>query len=70
MKVRALIRVQSGTLTPEIRWRHYAENLLAPLCRKRDGSMMPKVHNLNAKLMVARRLPPWAAGVQTGLQLP
>ena len=26
------------------KWRLYADNLLAPLCRKRNGSMTPKVH--------------------------
>ena len=28
------------------KWRLYADNLLAPLCRKRNGSMTPKVHTL------------------------
>ena len=25
-------------------WRHYAENRLAPLCRKRNGSISAKIH--------------------------
>lgn len=29
---------------PEIRWRHYGENLLAPLRRKRNGSILAKIH--------------------------
>ena len=29
---------------PEIHWLHYAENLVAPLCRKQNGSITPKIH--------------------------
>ena len=28
---------------PKIYWRHYAENLVAPLRRKRNGSITPKI---------------------------
>ena len=27
---------------PKIKWRHYAENKVAPLCRKRNGYLTPK----------------------------
>ena len=37
-----MIRVQSGALTPEILWRHYAGNKVAPLCRQSTGSLMPE----------------------------
>jgi hypothetical protein len=29
---------------PEFRWRLYAEIFVAPLCRKRNGSHVPKFH--------------------------
>ena len=43
---------------PEIHWLHYAENLVAPLCRKRNGSIVPKIHMLlydNLKSAVLER---------------
>jgi hypothetical protein len=44
MKVRALERMQqSGAITPEIQWRHYAENAVAPLCRNSGGAITPKI---------------------------
>jgi hypothetical protein len=42
MKVRAPDRVQSGALTPEILWRHYAGNKVAPLRRQFTGSITPE----------------------------
>lgn len=53
MKVRALgqmphvaplRRKSRGSITPKIRWLHYAGNGLAPLRRKRNGSITPKTH--------------------------
>jgi hypothetical protein len=32
--VAPLRRKRPGSITPEIRWRHYAENEMAPICRK------------------------------------
>jgi hypothetical protein len=29
-----LRRKRRGSMTPKIRWRHYAENEMAPICRK------------------------------------
>jgi hypothetical protein len=43
--VAPLRRKSSGSITAEIEWLHYADNLLAPLCRKRNGSIVPKIHN-------------------------
>jgi hypothetical protein len=43
MKVRAPDRVQSGALTPEILWRHYAGNIVAPLRRQFTGSITPEM---------------------------
>ena len=31
---------------PEIHWLHYAENLVAPLRRKQNGSIVPKIHEM------------------------
>jgi len=43
--VAPLRRKSAGSITPEFEWLHYAEILLAPLCRNRIGSIVPKVHN-------------------------
>jgi len=36
---------RSGALTPTIRWRHYADNPVAPLRRQQNGSYTPKIHS-------------------------
>jgi len=48
IRVAPLRRKRRGSITPEIRWRHYAGNPVAPLRRKRNGSYMPEIHNFNA----------------------
>ncbi|SOZ16965.1 hypothetical protein CBM2598_P300001 [Cupriavidus taiwanensis] len=34
----------AGAITPVIPWRHYAEDLVAPIRRRRIGSIMPAIH--------------------------
>lgn len=36
---------------PNIRWRHYAEYLVAPLCRIRNGSIAPNIHSDDMALL-------------------
>jgi len=44
---------------PKTHWLHYAENRLAPLCRKRLGSYMPKDDSaLAAALVLAEIIRP------------
>lgn len=43
MKVRTLSPQQkSGAITPETDWCHYAENAVAPICRKSGGAITPE----------------------------
>lgn len=43
MKVRApKPERESGAITPETDWRHYAENEVAPICRKSGGAITPE----------------------------
>src|SRR5260370_10657327 len=54
-----LRRKSGGSSTPEIRWRHCADNLMAPLRRQRNGSYTPKIHRWNSislELLARRHL--------------
>jgi hypothetical protein len=42
-KVRAPKPGRGGAITPKIDWRLYAENAVAPLCRKCSGAFMPEM---------------------------